>query len=344
MIESLGVKLMRVMRLSEDEITKLVKKLLQDNGADHVAARAVANSIVAAERDGVHAHGLRRLPAYLSALRTQWVNGAAAMSIAINSPGVLQVNASNGFAQAALARAKQDALQRVRANGICAISIRDSHHFGVLWPDVEQFADEGLVSLSFVNCRSLIVGPGAKKTVLGTNPVAFAVPRQNAPPLVCDLASSTMSHGDVMLAAQDGRSVEMGVGVDNEGNPTQNPSEIVTGGALLPFGGHKGFWIALLVEVMAAALTGGRFGFEDALDNPDGGSTSNAGQLLILIDPKQTNSTNFCARIEALLAMIRAAGTDRLPGDRRYRSREEASRNGIEVSPETLELLYARTT
>jgi delta1-piperideine-2-carboxylate reductase len=261
------------------------------------------------------------------------------MTVSHSAPGVVHVDAANGFAQAALARAKAIAIDKARASGICAISIHNSHHFAALAPDVEQFAAVGLVCLAFVNCRSLIVAPGARKMVLGTNPVAFAVPRAGAQPLVCDQASSVMAHGDVMLAAQEGRAVEETVGVDCHGNATRDPRQIIDGGALLPFGGHKGFWIALMVEILAAALTGSRFGFEDSLERPAGGATSNAGQMLILINPQKTGATDFGARVEALLQMIIAAGTSRLPGDRRYRARAIASREGIEVQPEILELL-----
>jgi len=330
------------MKLREDELLVQVAALLRRHGADNVAAEAVAKIVVAAERDGALAHGLRRLPIYVSSLDTKWVNGAAAMTITDSVPGVLHVDAANGFAQAALARAKDIAIAKARANGTCAISIHDSHHFGALWPDVEQFANEGLVCLAFVNCRSLIVAPGARKMVLGTNPVAFAVPRAEAPPLVIDQASSVMAHGDVMLAAREGREVPDTVGVDRDGNPTRDPHRIIEGGALLPFGGHKGFWIALMVEVLAASLTGSRFGFEDSLDRPDGAATSNAGQMLILIDPSKTGASDFSVRIEALLQMVMSAGTDRLPGDRRYRARSIAMTEGIEVKPEVLELLTAR--
>jgi delta1-piperideine-2-carboxylate reductase len=333
------VKLTGEMNLFEHELQARVAGLLRRHGADEVAAEAVSKVVVAAERDGALAHGLRRLPAYVSALRTNWVNGCAEMTITDRAPGVVHVDAANGFAQAALCRAKGLAIEKARGNGICAISIHNSHHFAALWPDVEQFADAGLVCLAFVNCRSLIVAPGARNMVLGTNPVAFAVPRSNAPPLVCDQASSVMAHGDVQLAAQEGREVEVAVGVDRDGRATRDPRRIIDGGALLPFGGHKGFWIALMVEVLAAALTGSRFGFEDDLNRPDGGATSNAGQMLILIDPTQTGATNFGARFEALLEMITSAGTDRLPGDRRYHARAIAAKDGIKVQLEVLERL-----
>lgn len=329
------------MKLREHELVAHVAALLQKHGADQIAADAVAQVVVAAERDGAIAHGLRRLPAYLSALKSGWVDGCAAMTVTDTAHGVVHVDAANGFAQAGLARAKAIAIEKARASGICVISIHNSHHFAALAPDVEQFAGAGLVCLAFVNCRSLIVAPGARKKVLGTNPVAFAVPRTGAPPLVCDQASSVMAHGDVVLAAHEGREVDETVGVDRDGNPTRDARKIIESGALLPFGGHKGFWIALMVEVLAAALTGSRFGFEDNLERPDGGATSNAGQMLILIDPRKTGATDFGDRIEALLQAIMSAGSQRLPGDRRHRARAIALREGIEVPADTFELLLS---
>lgn len=329
------------MKLGVEQLTQCVAQCLRSRGADDETAVSVAESIVAAERDSALAHGLLRLPTYLSALSTRWVDGAAEMVVAPEAPGLLRVDAANGFAQAALLRASHAAIEMTRANGICSVAIRNSHHFGVLWPDVERFANVGLVCLAFVNSRSLMVAPGAKTMVLGTNPIAFAVPRVNAPPLVCDLASSAMSFGDVMLAARAGRAVQDFVGVNADGHPTNDPCQILNGGALLPFGGLKGFWIALLVEIMAAALTGGRFGFEEGLAHADGATTSKAGQMLILIDPSRTGGDDFGARLESLLQTIIAAGTDRLPGDRRYRARTAASSEGIEVPPEVWDLLQA---
>lgn len=327
------------MKLPETELKRLVLALLCAHGVDEFAADAVSSVVVAAERDGTFSHGLTRLPGYISSLKSGWINGAARMTIEDAAAGILHVDAANGFAQAALALARGLAMGKAREVGVCTISIHNSHHFGSLWPDVEPFAQQGLVCMAFVNTRSLIMAPGARTKVLGTNPMAFAVPRKDAPPLVWDQASSVMAHGDVLLAARAGHTLPPGAGVDCDGRFTQDPQQVLDGGALAPFGGHKGFLIALLVEVMAAALTGSRFGFEDDPARPAGAATSNAGEMLLLIDPRKTGATDFGARIETLLETIADAGTERLPGDRRYRNRAIAATEGIEVSPAMMELL-----
>jgi delta1-piperideine-2-carboxylate reductase len=160
--------------------------------------------------------------------------------------------------------------------------------------------------------------------------MAFAVPRSGRLPLVFDQASSALANGDLKLAAKDGQPVDAGVGVDRNGEPTTDPKAIIDGGALLPFGAHKGSSIALMIEVLAAALTGGQFSFEVKLS--PGAETPRTGQMIILIDPAKGGGTSFGKRIETLVETIRASGTTRLPGDRRYERRRQALLTGVPLS------------
>lgn len=262
------------------------------------------------------------------------------MIVVDQAPGVVHVDANNGFAQGALDRGRGLLMEKARTQGIASLVVRNSHHFGCLWADVEPFAEEGLVAMSFINSRSRIVGPGAKKKVLGTNPMAFAAPRASGPPLVWDQASSVMAHGDVLIAAREGRPLPPNCGVDRDGMPTQDAQSVADGGALLPFAGHKGMLIAMLVEILAAGISGSRFGFEDESAKFPGAQTSNAGQLLIVMDPGRMGAGHFAARVDELLDVIVDAGTERLPGQRRFEQRRKAGESGISISKEThLELM-----
>jgi delta1-piperideine-2-carboxylate reductase len=324
---------------TEAELVSRVQALLTNHGVGAASAQAVAISIVSAERDGAHSHGLARLPAYVSTLRSGWVDGEAAMALTEAAPSLLKVDARNGFAQGALALAHAPAVSKARSQGLCGVHIHNSHHFGCLWPDVEPFAEQGLVALAFVHSRSRLVAPGARRRVLGTNPMAFACPRASGPPLVWDQASSVMAHGDVLLAARDGHTLPVGAGVDRNGQPTCDPALVANGGSLLPFAGYKGFLIALMVEILSGALTGSQFGFEDDSARYPGAQTSNAGQTLLLIDPDQTAGAQFTQRVELLLDTLVQAGTERLPGDRRYRHRQLSRQQGIQVDDSLLALL-----
>jgi delta1-piperideine-2-carboxylate reductase len=166
--------------------------------------------------------------------------------------------------------------------------------------------------------------------------MALAVPALPRP-IVWDQASSVVAHGDVILAAREGRELDLGVAVDAEGQATTDPDAVLNGGGLLPFGGHKGFMIALLVEIMAAAVTGSRFGFEDTSIDYPGAQTSNGGQLFILVDAEKIAGPQFKQRLGLLLENIREAGSSRMPGDRRHANRAMARAQGIQVREADLE-------
>lgn len=149
------------------------------------------------------------------------------------------------------------------------------------------------------------------------------------------MATSAIANGDVLMAARDGRALPAGVALDRHGEPTTDPKAMQEGGALLPFGGHKGAAIAMMVELLAAALTGGRFGFEDEAFRYPGALTANAGQIVIVIEARH----DAAARVDALVSQLVASGAERLPGQRRLQARAEAAKFGIAVTAEQLALL-----
>lgn len=322
-----------------ETLEELVARVFAANGMSGDNARIVAAVVAAAERDGARSHGLFRVRGYIGTLRSGWVNGRSVPRVTDAGPAAVATDADNGYSQIALAASRPFLLEKVKRNGIALLAIRNSHHFGALWPDVEPFAAEGFVALSFVNTRSRVAPWGATKRILGTNPMAFACPRRNAPPMVWDQASSVTAMGEVMLAAQDGQAIADDVGIDAQGRSTTDPKAIIAGGALLPFGGHKGSAIAAMVEILAAALTGGRFGFEDRSAQFPGAESSNAGQSIILIDPAATAGAGFAARVEELCSQLIAVGVSRLPGDRRYAARHKAEKDGIFIESKTYDYL-----
>ena len=324
--------------LSIAEACALVTDILTANGCGDRQARIVAGAVVAAERDGAASHGFFRLPGYVADLKCGWVDGRAEPIIEDAAPGLVRVDAANGYAQVALADTRDRLLAKARAQGIAALAIRNSHHFAALWTDVEPLADAGLVAFAFGNGRSRVVPFGGGRRLFGTNPMAFACPRRNGPPMVWDQASSMMAHGEVMLAAQHGKPLPEGAGFDAAGRPTTDADAVLAGGALGPFGGHKGSAIALMVELLGGALTGGDLGFEDRSGAFPGAQSSSAGEYLIAIDPARSGGSAFLDRTEALFQRL-AGDNARLPGDRRYANRTRALASGIPIGPDQLAAL-----
>jgi delta1-piperideine-2-carboxylate reductase len=327
--------------ISFDDLRALLARIFERHGTSAEVAVILADNCASAERDGSHSHGIFRIPGYISTLASGWVDGKAVPEVKDAAPGFIAVDAKNGFAQPALAAARAQLMEKARANGIALLAIHNSHHFAALWPDVEPFAREGLVALSFVNSMACVVPHGGRQALFGTNPIAFAAPREGHDPLVFDLATSAIANGDVQIAAREGKQLPAGYGVDRDGQPTCDPGAILDGGALLPFGGYKGSALSMMVELLAAALTGGNFSFDFDWSGHPGAQTPWTGQLLIVIDPSKGAGHNFAQRTEILVRQMQAAGQPRQPGDRRYRQRAQAEREGIAVHAGELARLRA---
>jgi delta1-piperideine-2-carboxylate reductase len=314
------------------ELTDLVTRVFRRHEVSAENADPVAETVVAAERDGAASHGLLRLPGYVSTLKSGWVDGRAVPVVTDAAPGLVATDAANGFAQPALRASAPLLREKARRLGIAAVAIRYSHHFAAVWPDVEPFAVEGFIVLAMVNGRQRMAVWGGERKLLGTSPMAFACPRPGRLPLVWDQASSVMAQGEILLAAQRGDMLPEGVGLDADGRPTTDPHAVLDGGSILAFGGHKGSSIAFMIEILAGALTGGPFGFEDRSHEYPGAQTPKAGQTVILINPLLVPGNRYFERIEGLFEAVAASGVDRLPAERRYAQREQSLRNGITVS------------
>ncbi|MFC3059792.1 Ldh family oxidoreductase [Paenirhodobacter populi] len=304
--------------ISETELRGIVARILERNGCRSEVAGILAANCVGAERDGSVSHGLFRVEGYIASLRSGWVDGTAVPVLEDKAPGCLAVDAKNGFTQIALDLARGEFTARIRQNGIALLLIRNSHHLAALWPDVEPFAEEGLIALSMINSMTCSVPQGAKKPVFGTNPFALAAPAGKEGMLVFDMATTTTAHGDVQVARREGHMLPPGTGVDRDGNPTGDPAKILDGGALVPFGGHKGSLISLMVELLCAGLGGGHFSWEFDWSGHPGAATPHTGQIFIGIDPSKAGGLPFGMRAETLVEKLREAGLSHLPGRRRH--------------------------
>ncbi|AIR90980.1 Ldh family oxidoreductase [Pseudomonas cremoricolorata] len=330
-----------ITRMPFDDLQRLLQAIFQRHGCSPEVASVLAHNCASAQRDGAHSHGVFRMPGYVSTLASGWVDGQAQPQVSEVAAGFISVDARGGFAQPALAAARERLEDKARAAGIAVLAIHNSHHFAALWPDVEPFAEAGLIALSVVNSMTCVVPHGAHKPLFGTNPIAFAAPCHGAAPIVFDMATSAMAHGDVQIAARAGEQLPPGTGVDAAGQPTCDPRAVLDGGALLPFGGHKGSALSMMVELLAAGLTGGHFSWEFDWSRHPGAKTPWTGQLLIVIDPSKASGEGFALRSQRLVEQMHAAGLTRLPGQRRFQERAIAQRQGVALTQAELTQLRA---
>lgn len=318
-------------RLEVAEAEALVGRTLMANGVSAANAASVARALIAAELDGQAGHGLSRVAAYAAQARSGKVAGSAVPALERDGTALWRVDAGFGFAFPAIEAAIEALCETVGETGIAAAAIRRSHHCGQLGAHVERLAERGLIGLMVANTPKAMAPWGGAEPLFGTNPIAFAAPRDGAPPLVIDLSLSRVARGKIMAAQKAGRPIPEGWALDPAGRPTTDAAAALKG-AMLPAGEAKGAALALIVEVLAASLTGANpsrraSSFFDAEGAPPG-----VGHLIIAIRP----DTGFGARLEELIATLEAQEGARLPGSRRLAARVEGRARGIVIPPHLL--------
>jgi (2R)-3-sulfolactate dehydrogenase (NADP+) len=318
--------------LTLDQARQLVAQTLMRCRTSADNAAAVARALVAAEADGLKGHGLSRVPSYAAQAKVGKVDGFATPSLARPRPAVFAIDAANGFAYPALDAAVAALPDIARATGVAAASIRRSHHCGAAGHPVERLAEAGLTAVMFANTPAAIAPWGGSRAVFGTNPVAFGCPMSGRPPMVVDLSLSTVARGNILAARQRGERIPEGWALDRAGRPTTDP-EAALAGTMLPMGGAKGTALALMVEVLAAGLTGANFAAEaSSFLDAEGPPPPGTGQLIIAFDPAAFAGPDALARVAALAAVIEAQPGARLPGARRLEARQKAQAEGIVVA------------
>lgn len=320
--------------LSLSAAEALAKAALIANRTSPDNAAATARALVAAEADGQSGHGLSRVASYALHARFGKVDGFARPHAQQVASAVVRIDAAHGFAYPALDLAIESLPAIARITGVALAAICRSHHFGQAGAHVERLAQAGLAALMFGNTPKAMAMAGGKVPRLGTNPIAFAAPLPaNRAPLVIDLALSIAARGKIVAAQKRGEPIPGDWANDAHGQPTTDASAALAG-TLSAMGGAKGAALALMVEVIAAALTGSAFGWEASSMFDDRGGPPNVGQVLIAFDPQRLAGGAFDERMGALLDAVAQEPGVRLPGERRLAARARAASEGLQIAPQ----------
>lgn len=315
--------------LSLEQIFALAYQGLCEHGCDHDNADALADTIMRAERDGSVSHGLFRLPAYIKALKSGKANGTAKPKITQATASLIKCHGDNGFAPIVQRTALPHLIAAAKTQGIAMLAITHTHHMAALWPEVEALAEQNLAGFACVSYMPAVAPAGATQAFFGTNPISFAWPRKNKPPMVFDMATASLAMGEVQVAAREGHAVPEGTGLDANGNPTTDPAKIADGGVLLPFGGYKGSAIAMMVELLAGGLIGESFSYEaKQRDNGDGGPPQ-GGQFILALNPQLTAGEEWEKHCEEFFTKLLELDGTRLPGERRHKNRKDTGTRHI---------------
>lgn len=327
--------------LSLAEIEDIAFRALVAAGTSAANARPLAVATAATEADGVASHGLAYIPIYCEHVRCGKVDGSAAPQLTHPRPAYLRVDAATGFAHSAIDKGFERLIPLAQAQGIAALAIHNSYNCGVLGYHTGRLASAGLVGLGFTNAPASIAPSGGAAPVVGTNPFSIAVPGQDGEPaLLIDQSASTIAKSEVMKHAREGKPIPIGWALDADGTPTTDP-EVGLKGSMAPSGGYKGVGVALLVETLAAALSGGQLGIHAAPFSGTAGGPPRTGQFFIAIDPGAGSAEAFATKIADLVQAVGRQDGAHLPGDGRRAARAKAKRTGVAVNAAILAKIEA---
>jgi (2R)-3-sulfolactate dehydrogenase (NADP+) len=316
-------------------LLQLATTALKRAGANDRMAEAAARHLVHAEQHGLPTHGMSRVPFYCGMLRRGRADGAAQPTLVADKAAACLIDNHDGLPYVSVQWAVQEVIQRTRRNGIGFCGIRNSAHVGVLGIHLLPVAEAGLVGFAFTNSPAAIPPWGGKKPLFGTNPVAAVFPRNNEQPIIVDLALTTVVRGRIMMAMRKGERIPDGWALDRNGKPTNDPKEAIEHGSLFPIGGAKGAMLALMFELICAALTGAAIGPEADSFFSEEGNRPRIGQAFIAIDPSAlAGMDKYWERTETVVSTMLADAQVRLPGARRFAAEKAAHAHGIEVPDE----------
>ncbi|MBU0583983.1 MAG: Ldh family oxidoreductase [Alphaproteobacteria bacterium] len=311
-----------------DEAQALCEEAAMASGASEEAARGLASAAVAAEAEGHSLMGLSHFVSYLDALRSGRLDGAAEPVVTRPALALYLADAMAGSAYTAFDRSFDDFAKAARLFGVAVFAQKNAYTSGALGYFAARLAEAGLVSIAATNGPALLAGSGSTKPVYCTNPLAFAAPVADGPPLVIDQSSSATAFASIRKAAREGHEIPEGWAVDAEGYVTTDPAEAMNG-ALLAFGGERGANIALMVEVLAAGISGANWSL-DAPSFASGSQNPGTGLFVLALDPKLFDP-GFESHMRDQVERLQTDYGVYVPGQGKASMRERAAASGLAV-------------
>jgi LDH2 family malate/lactate/ureidoglycolate dehydrogenase len=311
-------------------------------GVGEEDAKCVMDHLIQASLMGHDSHGVFRIKDYADEIKEGKINVRTRPTIIYETATTAIIDGKLQFGQVTAKMGMEVAMRKARENRLGAVGLIHCNHIGRLGAYAQMAAEQGMIGL--VMCNSPpggnVVPYGGKKPLLGTNPIAAGVPAGKFTPFIMDFATSTVAQGKIRIKYISGEKIPLGWIIDKDGNPTDDPSKLYEGGMLLPFGGHKGYALALLIDILAGALTGA--GCASAREHE-----SQHGAFMIAINIEGfTPQEKFLERVEEFLSKIKetpaVAGVERVmvPGEPEFEAMEARRVKGIPIPEKICHSLF----
>ena len=329
------------MPIAPERLLAFAIKVYETAGMPPVDARIVADTLVQADLWGHQSHGVLRLPWYLARLKAGVCNAIAKPSFVIDGGAVAVIDGGDAMGQVLMVHAMNDAIARAKKHGIAAVALRHSNHFGTALYYTLMAARAGCVAFLSTNASPAMAPWGGRKKTVGTNPWSWAAPAGSFAPMVLDIANTGVARGKVYLARQKGLPIPQGWAIDADGAPTTDAQAAIDG-IILPMAGHKGYAIAVMMDMLSGVLTGSAFA--SGVAGPyQTDRKSGAGHLMFVLDIATMQPlAEFNARMEMLIRELKsvplAKGHDEVfyPGELEARNEARNRHVGLTLPDDTL--------
>ncbi|MDW7655993.1 MAG: Ldh family oxidoreductase [Bacillota bacterium] len=327
-----------------EELEQICRHILEQAGATQEDASISAEVLVLTDMRGVFSHGCMRLKVMVDCLQSGGFHSGVEPVIEHETPISAVMDASAGIGLVASVKATRLAIDKARNNGIGVVLMHNSHHNGASGIYSMMCADQGLIGLAMTNVPPIMAVTGSNSNSIGNNPFSYACPAGKYRAIMIDIAMSTVASGKLVMYAEEKKPIPYGWLLDSMGNDTNDPSEhFKSGSTLLPFAGHKGYALAVMVESLAGALSGAAVLIGNRPWNKDPLVPGNTGHTFIALNPSYLNpGVEFVPRIEKMIETMRAApkaaGVERIyyPGELEIEKEREAEQQGIMLPPASL--------
>jgi LDH2 family malate/lactate/ureidoglycolate dehydrogenase len=335
--------------LSEPDLRGLVADIFAALGVPRADAQIVASVLVTADLRGIESHGVGRVRLYVKDIRNGVINPDTAVKVVRDSASIAVCDGGNGLGQVAAHRAMEMCIEKAQATGCASVAVRGSNHFGIAGYYAMMALPHDLIGLSLTNSSPVTVPTYASRAVIGSNPIAVAVPAATERPFVLDMATSVVPLGKMEVTMRAGEHIPLGWGVDREGEPTTDPAEAYWHGGLMPLGGtpemrgYKGYGLALVVDILSAVLSGASFASQIIPWQNVRTDAANIGHFFSVwrVDAFMPLD-EFKARMDELIRLMREApkvkGQERIfiPGEKEFEMADRRRKAGIPVHPKVV--------
>jgi LDH2 family malate/lactate/ureidoglycolate dehydrogenase len=327
------------MRYDYKTIKNFGAKVMISAGLEKEEAELFIEGLLYADSRGLGSHGISRLINYAKRVKCGVITPGANAEIIQEYPATLAIDGHNGIGAKIARQAMDMCIEKAKKNGCCVATVKNGNHFGAGAFYAKYAAQKGFIAIVMANSEAAVVPTGGSVAMLGTNPLSMTIPAQRNDPFDLDMATSIVARGKVVLAQKEGRKIPLGWAVDKNGKDTTDPSAVLNGGSMLPFGGAKGYAISLFIDAMCSCLGGAKNCRTTNHFWTDYEHPQDVGYFMIVIDPdKFLPRKDFVIKIDDMLDEFKncppAPGVKQvyIPGEIEADKERISAREGIEIS------------